>query len=93
MALIKCKNCGQMVSDSAENCTNCGNPINNQDIQVSNQSKFHFGWFLFFSLIVPSIVSLIVFILWKNKRPQYAYSALYGAIVNLILSIIFVLLS
>ena len=28
MALIKCSECGQMVSDKATKCPNCGNPIN-----------------------------------------------------------------
>lgn len=27
MSLVKCNECGQMVSDKAENCPNCGNPI------------------------------------------------------------------
>ena len=27
MALIKCEECGQMVSDKAEACMNCGCPI------------------------------------------------------------------
>lgn len=27
MALIKCEECGQMVSDKAENCPNCGAPV------------------------------------------------------------------
>ena len=28
MALIKCSECGKEVSDKAESCPNCGNPIN-----------------------------------------------------------------
>ena len=28
MAIIKCKECGQEVSSKAENCPQCGNPIN-----------------------------------------------------------------
>jgi hypothetical protein len=28
MAIIKCKECGSEVSNKAENCPKCGNPIN-----------------------------------------------------------------
>lgn len=30
MALIKCSECGKEVSDKAESCPNCGNPINKE---------------------------------------------------------------
>lgn len=29
MALIKCKECGSMISDSAEKCPKCGAPLEN----------------------------------------------------------------
>ena len=32
MALIKCEECGQMVSDRAESCPNCGNPIYRREV-------------------------------------------------------------
>lgn len=34
MALIKCSECGQMVSDKATKCPNCGNPINGKSKTV-----------------------------------------------------------
>ena len=30
LALIKCSECGKEVSDKAESCPNCGNPINKE---------------------------------------------------------------
>lgn len=38
MALIKCSECGQMVSDRAESCPNCGNPIANSIAKEKNVS-------------------------------------------------------
>ena len=31
MALIKCSECGKEISDKAESCPNCGNPINKKE--------------------------------------------------------------
>lgn len=88
MALIKCCECGQMISDRAEKCPKCGNPVDkglqvNQSYKVDNQSKFHFGWFLLYTL-VPPIIGVFVFLLQKDKRPRMAYSALYGAILSFV---------
>lgn len=34
MALIKCSECGKEVSDKADKCISCGNPINHQAIPI-----------------------------------------------------------
>jgi uncharacterized membrane protein YvbJ len=38
MALIKCSECGNDVSDKAPACPNCGNPINGSAVQIVNPS-------------------------------------------------------
>ena len=43
MALIKCSECGKEISDKANNCPNCGCPIDkirdfSEDIEMSNIS-------------------------------------------------------
>lgn len=35
MALIKCPECGNMVSDKAENCIHCGCPLSNGVLRIS----------------------------------------------------------
>ncbi len=40
MALIKCKECGQMVSDKASECPNCGCSIKVDDTTKSSKCKF-----------------------------------------------------
>lgn len=37
MALIKCNECGQMVSDKASNCPQCGAPINTQIVNNTEE--------------------------------------------------------
>ena len=39
MALIKCNECGQMVSDKAESCPHCGNPIAKPDTGLNPQGN------------------------------------------------------
>lgn len=36
MALIKCSECGKEISDKADVCMNCGNPIQKE---IENQKK------------------------------------------------------
>ena len=36
MALIKCSECGKEISDTANACINCGNPINTKQFKKSN---------------------------------------------------------
>lgn len=65
MALIKCSECGKEISDKAETCPSCGNPINktpevNKTVEIEQTNK---KWkkrriwgliFLFGGLIVMS---------------------------------------
>lgn len=40
MALIKCSECGKEVSDKAESCPNCGNPIAIKHVELRFVSEF-----------------------------------------------------
>jgi uncharacterized membrane protein YhaH (DUF805 family)/ribosomal protein L37E len=40
MALIKCTNCGKMVSSMAAKCPSCGYPVNGQQPSNNNQQSF-----------------------------------------------------
>lgn len=43
MALIKCRECGHMVSDRAESCPNCGNPIATPNDTCKQQDDYLYG--------------------------------------------------
>jgi uncharacterized membrane protein YvbJ len=39
MSLIKCSECGKEISDHAESCPSCGNPIHNQVVETKKPVK------------------------------------------------------
>ena len=39
MALIKCSECGKEISDKANTCPSCGNPINSQSVVTDQNSR------------------------------------------------------
>ena len=38
MALIKCRECGNLISNQAEKCPNCGCPVNGTELQITNNA-------------------------------------------------------
>lgn len=70
MALVKCEECGQMVSDKAEACPNCGCPIQAEapaDVSpVYVQPKEGKGVPLFVWIFIGSGLILLFIVLGKN---------------------------
>lgn len=94
MALTKCTECGEMMSDKAENCPHCGynsnnrskvnNPLNN--ISHERNDDFHVGYFIG-GLLIP-ILGLVLFFIKNSNEPVKAKSALIGGIIGFILMLI-----
>lgn len=70
MALIKCEECGQMVSDKAEMCPNCGCPIENKSKQVENSRIVPFSkgnnrmWVIITAVLVVIIAGAVC---WREN--------------------------
>lgn len=90
-----CSNCGTHLDDTAVVCTTCGTPASVNDtaptaVNVAPQPGVSptdapcrgFWWLGFFFWYV----GLVLFIVFKNKSPQRAKSALKGMITGLIVS-------
>ncbi len=86
-----CKVCGNEMHDSAIVCTKCGvatsnyNNLNKQNTPVVDEGGF--GWGLL-GCCVP-VVGLILFLIWKDERPNTAKSAGIGALVCTILWVLY----
>lgn len=82
-----CKNCGAQIDDRAVVCPKCGVPQNNTPPVVDNGG---FGWGLL-GCCVP-IAGLILFLVWKDTKPKTAKAAGIGAIVSVVLGILYYIL-
>lgn len=82
-----CKNCGAQIDDRAVVCPKCGVPQNNTPPVVDNGG---FGWGLL-GCCVP-IAGLILFLVWKDTKPKTAKAAGIGAIVSVVIGILYYIL-
>lgn len=79
-----CKNCGQEIDDKAAICVHCGVSTNSTPTVVDNGG---FGWGLL-GCCLP-IVGLILFLVWKDNKPKTAKAAGIGALVSVIIIVLF----
>ena len=79
-----CRNCGSQIDDKAVICPQCG--VRQEPVTASNDSG-SIGW-AFLGCCIP-IVGLILFLVWKDTRPNDAKKAGIGALVSVLLSVAF----
>lgn len=82
-----CKNCGREIDDKAVICPGCGVPQTTNTGVVDNGG---FGWGLL-GCCIP-LVGLILFLVWKDTKPKTAKSAGMGALIAVIVYVVFYLL-
>lgn len=84
-----CTKCGKELMDEAVVCPGCGCPQGNG--MVSNPAdSSSFGWALL-GFCIP-IVGLILYLVWKDSTPLKAKSAGKGALVSVIVGVVFYIL-
>lgn len=81
-----CKNCGREIDDQAVICPGCGVSQQTSPAVVDNGG---FGWGLL-GCCIP-IVGLVLFLVWKDTKPNTAKAAGIGALISVGLSIIYYL--
>ena len=82
-----CKNCGASIDDKAAICPSCGVPQETTPAVVDNGG---FGWGLL-GCCIP-IVGLILFLVWKDTKPKTSKAAGTGALVSVIIGIVYYIL-
>lgn len=82
-----CKNCGNPIDDRAVICPACGV---SQETKPAVTDNGGFGWGLL-GCCIP-IVGLILFLVWKDTKPKTAKSAGTGALVSVIISVVYYIL-
>ena len=79
-----CKNCGSQIDDKAVICPQCG--VQQEPVTASDDSG-NIGW-AFLGCCLP-IVGLILFLVWKDTKPNNAKKAGIGALVSVLISVAF----
>ncbi len=83
-----CKNCGAQIDNTANNCPFCGAAQNTPATTVTDNGGI--GWGLL-GCCIP-IVGLVLFLVWKDTKPKTAKAAGIGALVAVILGVIYYIL-
>ena len=88
-----CKNSGNQLADGAGFCPNCGTAQNAVPVQTAAPAPVDNGGFWWGALgcCVP-IVGLILFLVWKDTKPKTAKSAGKGALISVIVGVVFYVL-
>lgn len=79
-----CKNCGKEIDINAVICPHCG-VSQSEKPQVTDNGGF--GWGLL-GCCIP-IVGLILFLVWKDTKPITAKAAGIGAIIGVVIMVIY----
>ena len=82
-----CKNCGNQIEDNAATCPSCG-AFQNTTPQVTDNGGFLWG---LLGCCIP-IVGLVLFLVWKDTKPKTSKAAGIGALVGVILMILYYIL-
>ena len=81
-----CKNCGRTVDDTSSYCNNCGARIDNKPNADVSEDNSNLG-FAILGFFIP-IVGLILFLIYEEKKPKRAKSAIKGALIGFITEIV-----
>lgn len=81
-----CKNCGRIVDDTSSYCNNCGARIDNKPNADASEDSLSLG-FAILGFFIP-IVGLILFLIYEEKKPKRAKSAVKGALIGFITEIV-----
>jgi len=84
-----CRNCGKEIEPQAAICPFCGVPQKKPAARAVDDGGFLWGLLGF---CVP-IAGLILFLIWKDERPNTARAAGMGALISVILSVVMYIIS
>lgn len=87
-----CSKCGAKVDKNAGFCSECGAHLKEetgvtQTTTISENGWLTFGWGVL-GFFIP-LAGLILFIIWRKERPKASKSAGIGALIRVILNIMF----
>lgn len=89
-----CKRCGAQIDDNAKTCPFCGESQSSSNAPAPSSANpvdsGSIGWGIL-GFCIP-IVGLILFLVWKDQKPKTAKVAGIGALVSVIIGVVFYIL-
>ena len=82
-----CKNCGAEIDDRAVICPKCGV---SQNMATPEEDTGSIGWGIL-GFCIP-LVGLILYLVWKDTKPLTAKIAGKGALISVIVCVVFYVL-
>lgn len=82
-----CRKCGQEIDNNAVVCPHCGVAVGVTEYKPEVNDNGGFGWGLL-GCCIP-LVGLILFLVWKDTKPKTAKAAGIGALVSVIISVVY----
>lgn len=84
-----CPNCGNKLEPNADVCLKCGKLLNKKE-PTNIMDNGNIGWGVL-GYFIP-IVGLIIYIIYKDTKPITAKYAGIGALISVIINVVFFLL-
>ncbi len=84
-----CVHCGQQMDDHAQFCPHCGKQQTKSATATPTSSvndDGNFGWSVL-GFCIP-IVGLILYLIWKDEKPNNAHAAGTGALIGFIIGLV-----
>lgn len=84
-----CKKCGSELEEGQQVCGNCGTSVSSTSVGTTSSGvndNGGFGWGLL-GFCFP-IVGLILYLVWRQDKPNNAKAAGIGAIIGFVLGLI-----
>ena len=79
-----CRHCGARIDDGANVCPECGTVQNNAPQTTTDDGGFLWG---LLGCCIP-IVGLVLFLVWRDTKPNTSKAAGIGALVSVILYVL-----
>ena len=94
--VMYCRNCGKKIDENFKVCPYCGTSYEqnfnmNYNVKQEVNSESNGICYGIIGFFFP-IVGLILYLVWMNERPRAAKSAGIGALINVILGVIFAII-
>lgn len=79
-----CRNCGKEIDNNLAQCPYCNTPVSQNQIVVEDNGSM---WWGVLGCCVP-IAGLVLYIVWKDTKPQSGKKAGIGALIGFVLSVL-----